>query len=58
MYIMHADIRRVICNGECIVYEFNISVTHGSENSKINSITIGIQKWKKSETTSSSVYYI
>lgn len=44
---MHADIRRTICNSERMVYGFNISVTHGSENSKINFITIGIQKWKK-----------
>lgn len=45
--MLNADKRRTICNSERLVYGFNISVTHGSENSKINSITIGIQKWKK-----------
>jgi len=45
---MYADIRtRVICNGEHMVCKFNISVTHGCEKSKINSITIGTQKWRK-----------
>jgi len=44
---MHADIRRTIYNSEYMVYGFNISVTHGSENSKINSKRLEFKSGKK-----------